>query len=150
MLGTVASVCFPFSVRGSWRARRSVVVGRNSPLPSLPCLPCLSCLPWPVSTSGEISSFLCLATVVCYPRVSSVALSIASINSGPCSRDRDEHPASRQAYHQAGVLMLQQLVDNWIMTQEGASLDSPPVLRVADFPNPQWQTDGFWSSVSRS
>ncbi|CAM9541397.1 unnamed protein product [Ascophyllum nodosum] len=53
-----------------------------------------------------------------------------------------------KAYHQAGVLMLQQLVDNWIMTQEGASLDSPPVLRVADFPNPQWQTDGFWSSAS--
>ena len=44
--------------------------------------------------------------------------------------------------------MIQQLVDNWIMAQEGAIPDTPPVVRVADFPNPQYEDDGFWSTVS--
>ena len=44
--------------------------------------------------------------------------------------------------------MLQQLIDNWIMTNEGVTPDIPPVVRVADFPNPEWQSDGFWSLVS--
>jgi len=44
--------------------------------------------------------------------------------------------------------MIQQLVDNWIMMIEDAIPDTPPVVRVADFPNPQWEDDGFWSAVS--
>ena len=53
-----------------------------------------------------------------------------------------------QLYHQSAVMMLQQLVDNWIMDSEG-DIDTPPVVRVTEFPSPEFSDDGFWSSVSR-
>ena len=47
-------------------------------------------------------------------------------------------------------MMLQQLVDTWIMDSEGGTTITPPVARVTDFPNPEYTDDGFWSSVSRA
>lgn len=42
--------------------------------------------------------------------------------------------------------MLQQLVDGWITEIEG-SVTVAPVVRIADFPNPAYEDDGFWSTV---
>ena len=53
-------------------------------------------------------------------------------------------------YHQSAVPMLQQLVDNWIMTTEGGAFAAPPVVHLTDFPNPTYTEDGFWSAVSQS
>lgn len=52
-----------------------------------------------------------------------------------------------QLYHQSPVLMLQQLVDGWIMQETVGATVTPPVVRVADFPNPEYEEDGFWSGV---
>lgn len=52
-----------------------------------------------------------------------------------------------QLYHQSPVLMLQQLVDNWIMDMEGSTAATPPVVRVTEFPSPAYGSDGFWSQV---
>lgn len=52
-----------------------------------------------------------------------------------------------QLYHQSAVVMLQQLVDNWIMNSEGGT-NTPSVARVTDFPNPEYSDDGFWTIVS--
>lgn len=54
----------------------------------------------------------------------------------------------RQLYHQSPVLMLQQLVDNWIMLLEGSSAVTPPVVRITEFPSPGYETDGFWAQVN--
>lgn len=55
-----------------------------------------------------------------------------------------------QQYHHSAVMMLQQLVDNWIMDLEGGATTTPPVVRVTEFPSPELSDDGFWSSVSRA
>lgn len=55
---------------------------------------------------------------------------------------------SVQLYHQSAVLVLQQLVDNWIMGLEGSTAVTPPVVRVTEFPSPGYETDGFWSQVT--
>ncbi|CAM9263174.1 unnamed protein product [Hapterophycus canaliculatus] len=49
-------------------------------------------------------------------------------------------------YHQSPVLVLQQLVDNWIMGLESSSV-AAPVVRIAEFPSPGYESDGFWSQV---
>ena len=54
-----------------------------------------------------------------------------------------------QLYHQSPVMMLQQLVDTWIMELEGGATTTPPVVRVTEFPSPVYSDDGFWSNVSR-
>lgn len=42
--------------------------------------------------------------------------------------------------------MLQQLVDNRIMSIEGSTA-TPPVVRITEFPNAAYEEDGFWSQV---
>eukprot|EP00903_Cladosiphon_okamuranus_P008962 g8576.t1 len=49
-------------------------------------------------------------------------------------------------YHQSAVLMLQQLVDAWIMESEGSTA-APPVVRITEFPHPPYDEDGFWEQV---
>lgn len=58
-------------------------------------------------------------------------------------------------YHQSAVLAIQQLVDNWIISQSVSSSSSlaegftPPVVRMAEFPHAAYESDGFWAQVSR-
>ncbi|CAM9479565.1 unnamed protein product [Laminaria digitata] len=46
-------------------------------------------------------------------------------------------------------MMIQQLVDNWIMDSEASAggTFTPPVVRVTEFPSPEYEDDGFWSSI---
>lgn len=53
---------------------------------------------------------------------------------------------SNQLYHQSPALMLQQLVDNWIMDSEEPAA-APPVVRITEFPHPGYEQDGFWQQV---
>ena len=53
-----------------------------------------------------------------------------------------------QLYHASPVLMLQQLVDNWIMGLESPDTVMPPVVRIAEFPSPEYEDDGFWEQVT--
>lgn len=55
----------------------------------------------------------------------------------------------RQMYHQSPSLILQGLVDSWIMVQEGVD-DVDITVRLSEFPSPSYEDDGFWSGVSRS
>ncbi|CAM9216529.1 unnamed protein product, partial [Ectocarpus fasciculatus] len=52
-------------------------------------------------------------------------------------------------YHQSPVLMLQQLVDSWIIDLEQGSTATatPPVARITEFPSPEYESDGFWAQV---
>ncbi|CAM9360676.1 unnamed protein product [Chrysoparadoxa australica] len=52
---------------------------------------------------------------------------------------------SAQSYYVSGVLSLQQLVDNFIISQEGSA--GSVQYRVANFPSNEYETDGFWDSV---
>eukprot|EP00903_Cladosiphon_okamuranus_P016293 g15025.t1 len=53
-------------------------------------------------------------------------------------------------YHASPVLMLQQLVDNWIMEIEGSTAIVPPVVRISELPNPEYESEGFWQECSRN
>lgn len=52
-------------------------------------------------------------------------------------------------YHQSPSLILQGLVDSWIMMQEGVD-DVDITVRLSEFPSPSYEDDGFWSGVSAS
>lgn len=57
----------------------------------------------------------------------------------------------KKLYHSSSVLAVQQLVDDWIISQSvaGGGPAAPQVqVRMAEFPHSTYEENGFWGQVS--